>query len=102
MFTLRPARYLGMILACLPILVLIARPLAGQRESHQGDMWMAWSDESRQAYYLAYGEGYTKARVDLCEELLKHTNATAAINPCGPGAIDLSKGSDYFVEKITD
>ena len=90
----------------LLIWIVASAPLPGQRVWRQGDTWMKWSDSSREAYFMGYGEGYSKSRVELCAELTRKAHLEAKTesseNPCGPGDLDLSKGSGYFVKEITE
>jgi len=87
----------------LLIWIVASAPLAGQRVWHQGDTWMNWNDGSRQAWFMGYGEGYSKARVELRGELVRaEAKAEPSANPCGAAALDLSKGSDYFIKEMTE
>jgi hypothetical protein len=85
------------------IWIVASAPLAGQRGWHQGDTWMKWNDSSRQAWFMGYAEGYTKARVELCEELFRaEAKAESSANPCAAGTLDLSKGCDHFTKEMTE
>jgi len=93
----------------LAVCILTVKPLSGQRDWHQGDTWLGWKRDARVSYVFGYMVGYSTGRWDGCAEDAKDSTRKINLadendptNRCQHEGPDFSKGSDYFVNAITD
>lgn len=89
--------------------LLVARPISGQRNWHQGDTWLEWSHDAQESYVFGYVVGYSAGRWDGCAE-----NGNGPARPVNPGdetdpthqcrhrGPNFSRPTDYFMSAITD
>jgi len=80
--------------------------LSAQRVWHQGDMWLKWGHDAREAYIFGYLNGYRDGHGDGCKQLLTGdapSHQTDQVERCrDTEEIDYSKGTTYFDNLLTD
>jgi hypothetical protein len=109
MVTIRVKSELIIGLAIVALSALGATSLLGQRAWHQGDTWMKWSRESRENFVFGYTSGYSTAYGNVCRRMaiapdvnVKPGHENLPMNVCLQGQLDFSKGTEYFVNNITE
>jgi hypothetical protein len=82
-----------------------ARP---QRECCEGDSWLSWSQDHREAYVRGYTEGYYTGYNHGCQEGTKYASKSITpglenfpINKCLDQELDLTRGTDLSKEITT-
>jgi hypothetical protein len=85
----------------LLLLLSLASSLTwAQRECCEGDSWLKWSPERRDAYVVGYILGYYGGYTHGCEEGTKHATASQPgvenfpVNQCIDQRFDYTKGID--------
>jgi hypothetical protein len=91
----------------LTILFCFARPLSADRVCCEGDLWLQWRAERREAYVFGYTLGYSRGFAEACGRereitLPKTSNLEdEPVRKCRRGLPDFSKGSIYLVDAVT-
>jgi hypothetical protein len=99
---------LSAFIAVAVIWILAGAPLAGQRWWHQGDTWLKWNHNERDAFLFGYMVGYSNGHTDGCSHGInpksgetKPEYESGALSECTKQQIDFSKGTD-FSKLLTD
>jgi len=101
-------RYLAAVSAILILFLGLAPSLTwAQRECCEGDSWLKWSHERRDAYIVGYIQGYYGGYTHGCEEGTKHVPAEQSgvdnfpVNQCIDQKFDYTKGIDLSKDITT-
>ena len=89
---------------CVVILAMSStapRPVWAQRWWHQGDTWLKWNHDQRQAYVFGYISGYLNGHDEACRQVTRDRTTDAHADNCADQRIDFSKGTD-FVSLVTE
>jgi hypothetical protein len=92
------------------ILILsLSTNLFATRVCCEGEKWLGWSNEMRQAYVFAYVSAYSKGFAAGCAEGTRNIKVPKGgglendpTRKCRQKTPDFSRGTDYFVRSITD
>ena len=89
----------------LALFVFLPLPLAGQRASCEGAMWLKWNRGRRESflrgYVIAYGSAYWVGCREAVKALPPGPSHEAAFDACELHQPDLSQGTSWFSHKIT-
>lgn len=89
--------------ACILFMLLsfITQLTRAQRDSSEGESWLRWSSEHRNAYVAGYIEGYYGGYVHGCQEGTRHLPEPPQpgfdnfpVNKCMDRKLDFTKGID--------
>lgn len=90
-----------MVVALVMFSCLVSISMWGQRDCCEGESWLKWTQEHRDAYVAGYVEGYYGGYLHGCQEGTRHASAPIQagldnfpLNKCLDRKWDFSKGID--------
>jgi hypothetical protein len=97
------------VISVIALSTVLSNTLIATRACCEGDRWLRWSSDTREAYVFAYVLGYSNGFARGCTQAIEAESHSLegnvkgdAAHACRQKAPDFSKGPTYFAKSITD